>query len=128
MFARETVHLAEVPAAQTDHIKAWLGRRIDHAFDIPDLSTAKLTFAGARMLVIDGHPVADLLFTREGGLPVAYCIFRLDGPTFPVKVDHKGNYNLVSWSDGTLGYVVVGDVDPAALQGIAERIKQQSTS
>src|ERR1700722_10882856 len=29
IYSRETVHLVEVPASQTDHLKAWLGKRVN---------------------------------------------------------------------------------------------------
>jgi anti-sigma factor RsiW len=51
IYSRETLHLVEVPASQSEHLKAWLGRQVKCNLAIPDFSAAGLTFAGGRMVV-----------------------------------------------------------------------------
>src|SRR5690242_6433541 len=66
LYARETEHQAEVPAARLEHIEEWLGERLHRRLVVPKLSEHGLTFAGARLLVVDGAPVAQLLYHRPG--------------------------------------------------------------
>lgn len=120
--SKETKHLVEVPASEADDLKTWLGRRLDRHLEVPDLSASGLQFAGGRMLVIDGKPVAEFMYTRSDGPPVALCIARTGGAAAGVRVDRRGDLSLASWQDGTYTYVIVGILsaaDAAAMAGHA---------
>ena len=125
VYSRETVHLVEVPAAQAEHLKAWLGRRVNRPLVIPDLSAEGLTFAGGRMIVLDGSPVAELMYTRVQGLPIAFCVFNRDGASPEVRLDRRGPTSLASWGDKSHTYVVVGEADQTMIRSIAARARTQ---
>ncbi|MCX7384600.1 MAG: zf-HC2 domain-containing protein [Alphaproteobacteria bacterium] len=125
VFSHETTHLVEVPAEQADEIRRWLGRRLERRLEIPELSPAGLAFAGARMLVIDGKPVADLIYTRDRGGPVAICIARFEGAAEDLRIDRKNGQRVAMWSDGQFAYLVVGDLEVGAARAIAERVAEQ---
>jgi anti-sigma factor RsiW len=119
VYSRETKHLVEVPAAESDHLKAWLGQRLQRNLAIPDLSAAGLHFAGGRMVVAEGRPVAQLIYTREGGLPVALCIARSEGEPSPISVARRDALRVASWGDAAYAYVVVGELDDARAHALA---------
>jgi anti-sigma factor RsiW len=128
IYSRETRHLVEVPADQAEHLRAWLGQRLARNLDVPDLTAAGLRFAGGRMLVINDRPVAQLMYTRDKGLPIAICLTQLAGNALPISIERQGAMQLASWQDGDYGYVVVGEMDAAAARDIAERAKIQLKS
>jgi anti-sigma factor RsiW len=128
IYSHETRHLVEVPAEQVEHLRAWLGQRLARNLDVPDLSAAGLRFAGARMLVINERPVAQLMYTRESGLPIGLCLTQMTGSPSSISVERHGAMQLASWQDGDYGYVVVGDMDAAAARKIAERARIQLKS
>ena len=125
VYGRETLHLVEVPAAQTEHLKAWLGNRLQRRLVVPDLSAAGLQFAGGRMLVAGDKPMAQLMYTRDGGAPVALCIAPMGGGAAKLRVEQRGAMRLALWQDAHFAYVVVGDLDAGAALGIAERAEAQ---
>ena len=125
VYSRETVHLVEVPATQSDHLKMWLGKRVNRSLIIPDFKEAGLTFAGGRMIVMDGAPVAELMYTREKGLPIAFCVFYRKGNPGGVMVSKRGDIHLATWDDGSHSYIVVGEADPAMLRGLAAVAQKQ---
>jgi anti-sigma factor RsiW len=125
VYARETLHLVEVPAAQSDHLKAWLGNRVKATLIIPDFRDAGLTFAGGRLVVLDGAPVAELMYTRAKGLPIAFCVLAHAGEATSVMVERRGAFNLATWDDGHHSYIVVGDAEPAMIRDLAAQAKQQ---
>ena len=125
VISRETTHLAETPASRPDEATAWLGARIARKLVVPDLTRTGLRFAGARLLVIDGQPVADLLYTRERGQPVALCIARMSGDARPIRLVRRDGMQLASWQDGSFVYVVVGDLDRRAAREIAGQAVMQ---
>jgi anti-sigma factor RsiW len=125
VFSRETAHLVEFGPERADQLFAWLGERLHRRVLAPDLRDEGLVFAGGRMLVVDGKPVAELMYTRAGGRPVAFCIAFADGTTAPMRVDARGPQHLASWQDGLHTFVVVGELDKVSAQRIAERIAHQ---
>jgi anti-sigma factor RsiW len=125
VYSRETRHLVEVPPEQVEHLKAWLGQRLARKLDVPNLDAAGLHFAGGRMVIVNGRPVAQLMYTRNQGLPIGICLTQMTGNPSPISVEQSGTLQLASWEDGTYEYVVVGEMDAAAARNIAERVKAQ---
>jgi anti-sigma factor RsiW len=125
VYSRETVHLVEVPAAQTEHLKAWLGKRVNGTLVIPDFRQSGLTFAGGRLVVLDGEPVAELMYTREKGLPIAFCVLSHAGKPSSVAVERRGQTSLATWDDGSHSYIVVGEAEPDVVQQLAATARTQ---
>ncbi len=125
VYAREERHLVEVPADRMDDITGWLGKRLDRRLEVPDLVALGLRFAGARMLVVNGHPVAQLVYTRPQGLPLALCVAKLAAAAAPVQLERHGAQGTALWLDGAYAYVVVGEVADSQLLAIAEQASRQ---
>jgi len=120
VFARETEHLVEVPATRREHIEAWLGERVDYPFRVPDLSTRALTFRGARMLAVDGQPVAQLIYTDARGAAIALCIGRNSNAasTALQQVEERG-LTLFGRASGNHIFVVAGPAGNPLLKTLA---------
>jgi anti-sigma factor RsiW len=119
VYAGENRHLVEVAAAETPHIQQWLGKRLDMKLVVPDLEEQGLTFQGARMLVINGAPVAQLIYTPPGGRALALCIIRSPREDKPPTASRQDDLHLVDWRTKGYGFVVVGWEDDAKMQTIA---------
>jgi anti-sigma factor RsiW len=121
IYAGEKRHLVEVSAEETPHIEQWLGKRLDDlAFKVPDLSAFGLTFKGARMLVINGAPVAQLVYLPADGRAVALCVIHSKGEDKPLTPGQQDDLNLVNWRVKGYGFVVIGWESPDELRAIAE--------
>jgi anti-sigma factor RsiW len=121
IYAREQRHLVEVSAAETPHIEQWLGKRLDDlAFKVPDLRSFGLTFKGARMLVINGTPVAQLVYLPADGRAVALCVIHSKKDDKPLTASKSDDLNMVDWRLKGYGFVVIGWENPDQLQAIAE--------
>jgi anti-sigma factor RsiW len=92
---------------------------------VPDLSGAGLKFAGGRMLVIDGKPVAEFMYTRTDGPPVALCIARTGVEPAGVQVDRRGEMHLASWQSEGYTFVIAGIMSADAAAAVAERARSQ---
>jgi anti-sigma factor RsiW len=123
VFSREDAHLVEIPASRAAELTAWLGSRIGRPLTAPDLSGQGLTFAGGRMLVVDGKPVAELMYTRANGRPIALCIAEADKTITdgmaPTQIARKGDLHLASWQSGSHTFIVVGETDATTIGAIA---------
>jgi len=120
VYAREKRHLVEVAAAETPQIESWLGKRLEMNLVVPDLAAQGLTFQGARMLVINGEPVAQLIYTPPDGRALALCIIRSPKEDKPLTASKQEDLNLVDWRVKGYGFVVIGWEDDAHMRAIAE--------
>jgi anti-sigma factor RsiW len=125
VYSRETTHLVEVPADQADQLTAWLGERLDREIKIPELADAGLRFAGGRMLVVNDRPVAELMYTRDEGLPIAVCVSRIDGKPWSMDVEQHDALRIASWGKDGYAYLVVGELDDATAKDLAKRVEGQ---
>ena len=125
VYSRETAHLVEVPDSQAGQLTAWLGERLDHEIKVPDLADAGLHFAGGRMLVVNDRPVAELMYTRARGRPVAVCVTQIDGKPWSMVVEQHGALRTASWTKDAYAYVVVGEIGDAQALEIAWLAKTQ---
>lgn len=128
VFSRETTHLVEVPATEINELQAWLGERIGRKLAVPDLSVSGLRFAGGRMLVIDSAPVAELVYTRADGPPIALCIGGRQSKPAPIQHDRRGTMHLAYWTEGAHTFAVVGQADASRLLDYARQVKDQGTA
>jgi anti-sigma factor RsiW len=125
VFSRETTHLVEVPPARTADLTNWLGDRIGRHIIVPDLSALGLRFEGGRMLVAGGEPVAQLIYSRNLGLPIAVCLARPAGRPHGIDFVKREGLHLATWTDMDSTYVIVGDVDTEVLREIADSVALQ---
>jgi anti-sigma factor RsiW len=110
LYAREDEHQVEVTAERPDLIEEWLGSRLHRRLHIPDLSDRKLTFAGARLLVADGSPVAELIYHWPGQphQPLGLCITFGDPGDEPVRADSRDGVRQMLWRHRGYTYILVG--------------------
>jgi anti-sigma factor RsiW len=125
IYSRETRHLVEVPADQAEHLTAWLGNRLDRKLVVPNLAALGLHFAGGRMLIVNNHPVGQLMYTRDQGLPVGICVTELRGTPAALSIESRGALRLAIWEDGRYAYLVVGELDAGAAHDIAARVEAE---
>jgi anti-sigma factor RsiW len=122
VYARQTEHLAEVPAERREHIEAWLGSLLNRTLKVPDLSSQGLKFEGARLLAIDAYPVAQLLWSREHGDPIAICVTFGAPKRKPLDIEHHRGLNVGVWDENGYTYVVVGALTEDSVRRIAAKV------
>ena len=128
VYGREQRHLVEVPADEIDHIRAWLGKRLNRENLVADLTPLGLDFEGARLLVINGKHVAQLMYRAEGERPVGFCIINSPKEDAPLVAHTRDDLNLVTWRRDGFGFIVVGWNDPQEIKSIAEAVASQMES
>lgn len=121
VYAKQKRHLVEVKASGTSdassnsHIKKWLSKNLDHNFNIPDLTAGGLTFEGARLLVVSGKPVAQLMYTSADGEVVALCIQKhAQSQSMNAKMpapinDTINGFDFFYWEHGGADLVLIGN-------------------
>jgi anti-sigma factor RsiW len=125
VYAREQRHLVEVPANETPHIEDWLGRRLKSQLQIPNLVSQGLTFQGGRLLVFEGRPMAELVYTPADGPPVGLCITFAVAGMAGAATEQRGDLTIAHWIDNGYFYSVVGWGNDRRMQAIADSVRAQ---
>ncbi len=125
VYAAQGRHLVEVGADETAHLESWLSEQTGVPFGVPDLSASGLTFRGARLLVANGKPVAQLMYTDAAGQVIAVCF--MTGGDAALQSGRGGFTNrsfdgidMISWKTRDASYVVVGPTGAPVLPTVAE--------
>jgi anti-sigma factor RsiW len=93
-------------------VKPWLARKVPQSPDVVDLSANGFPLIGGRVDVIDGNPVATIVYGRAQHL-VSLMTFA-KAIKLPVESTIAG-FHIRSWSQGDLTYVAVSDIPESEL-------------
>jgi anti-sigma factor RsiW len=129
VYARDSRGFEIVPASAAPRIKTWFADLLGRQLSIPDLAVFGFDFRGARLLVIDGSPVAQFLYVERGAPPGAsrhplgVCVTAWPGDDEPLTTARRSGVDLALWTHGGFAYVLVGWLHPAELSQIAIAIR-----
>jgi anti-sigma factor RsiW len=98
----------------------------------PDLKPWGLSFHGARLVVEEGRPAAELIYTTDNKTtdnkaigPLTLIIGSSKQPDIPPTFDHRQDVNLLYWRHQGRAYALVGQADIGYLWGLANDIAWQ---
>jgi anti-sigma factor RsiW len=83
------------------------------------IASASLSFEGSQLLQIEGKPLAQIAYLRDGRTPVALCITRTAMPTAGPATEQRYGLNVVHWVANGYGFMVLGKVPESDLAKIA---------
>ncbi|MFT7772058.1 anti-sigma factor family protein [Roseateles sp.] len=111
--------LYEVASSDRHQVKPWFQGRLDYAPTVLDAPLREQGFAllGGRVQAVRGRPTAVLAYQLRLHKIDLYA-WPAERGSAPEKLQRRG-FNLVHWSDGTMQYWAVSDVDGAELERLA---------
>jgi anti-sigma factor RsiW len=94
---------------------------------LPDLKPWGLTLRGARLVVVDGRPAAQLVYVADDKAlgPVTLVISAAKQPDLSPTIERRQDVNLLYWRNQGRAYALVGRADIGYLWGIANDIAWQ---
>jgi len=94
---------------------------------LPDLKPWGLNFRGARLVVADGRPAAQLVYTTDNKAigPLSLIIGSSKEPDIPPTLARRQDVNLLYWRHQGRAYALVGQSDIGYLWGIANDVAWQ---
>ena len=94
---------------------------------LPDLKPWGLTFHGVRLVVADGHPAAELVYTTDNKAigPLTLIIGSSKQPDSAPALARRQDVNLLYWRHQGRAYALVGQADTGYLWGIANDVAWQ---
>jgi len=116
----------EVVSSDRHTVKPWFQGRIPFTFDLPDLQGTPFILIGGRVTYFHQEPGAHLIFAYQRHMISAF-VFR-DTPQLSIAKtsfsDRATSFNLQTWTHDGLRYVLVSDVNAAALQQLASLLQR----
>ena len=122
--------LVDVPATG-DAREAWqkISQSLPQEVRWPDLNLKPwgLNFRGARLVVADGRPAAQLMYTTDNKAigPLTLIIGSSNEPDTPPTLARRQDVNLLYWRHQGRAYALVGQTDVGYLWGIANDVAWQ---
>jgi anti-sigma factor RsiW len=94
---------------------------------LPDLKPWGMSFRGARLVVLDGRPAAQLFYTTDNKAigPLALIIGSSKQPDIGPTFDRRQDVNMLYWRHQGRAYVLVGQADAGYLWGIGNDVAWQ---
>jgi anti-sigma factor RsiW len=117
----------EVVSSDKHTVKPWFQGRVPFTFDLPELQGSPFTLTGGRVTYFHQEPGAQLIFAYQRHVISAF-IFR-DTPQLAISQtsfsDRSTSFNLETWTQGGLRYVLVSDVNAETLSQLAGLLQQR---
>ncbi len=126
-FTRAAVAGQPYDVASSDRhtVKPWLASRTTVSASIVDLAAQGFPLAGGRVAIVDRIPVPTLVY-RHGEHLIAVTELPLGQPgaRAGAPIETIDGYHAVHWSDASLSYVAVSDIDEKELAAFVEAFRQ----
>lgn len=120
--------LIDVPASNdTREALQKISQNLPQQVRFPDLKPWGLTFRGARLVVVDGRPAAQLVYVTDNKAigPLTLVIGASKQPDLTPTIARRQDLNLLYWRHSGRAYALVGRGDLGYLWGIANDVAYQ---
>jgi anti-sigma factor RsiW len=120
--------LIDVPATgDTREALQKISQSLTQQVRLPNLKPWGLNFRGARLVVVDGRPAAQLVYTTDNKAigPMALIIGSSKQPDIRPTFDRRQDVNMLYWRHQGRAYVLVGQADAGYLWGIGNDVAWQ---
>jgi anti-sigma factor RsiW len=114
--------LVDFNAEDVPELEKWFGAKLNRKLAVPNLSTQGFTAQGGRLVIINGKPAAQFLYSSDKAELVELVVAFTDAPYMPAQSAHRGDVNIVHWRDNGYAYAFAGAIDTDRLQALADRV------
>jgi anti-sigma factor RsiW len=126
VYSAEVRHAVEVPASDSDHLTAWLSKRLGRSLVIPDLSPQGYTFLGGRLLAAEDSPAAQLMFEDQAKKRLTLFLVADGAPgESGFRIEEHGGILTCYWIDRDFGFAIAGEIERDKAMQLAEAIYDQ---
>lgn len=117
----------DVVSTDRHTVKPWFQGRIPFSFNVPELAGSEFTLLGGRMVYLHQQPGAQLIVGMRQH-KISVLIFQNAGwggsLAMAGGVATRNSFHVATWQSGGLRFFVIGDVEPAEVEKLAELFKK----
>jgi anti-sigma factor RsiW len=108
-------HLTDVTSTDQHTVKPWFDGKIDFAPPVKELRDVGFPLLGGRLDVVEGHTAAALVYGRQKHFLNLYIWPGNPAWTREVRASQRNGYHLLRWSDGSMNFSLVSDLNEAEM-------------
>ena len=124
LYVTETRHPVEVAATESDHLTAWLSKRLDRPLRIPSIPGYELV--GGRLLPSEYGPAAQLMYEGADRRRITLYFCAADQPNgTEFRTARSGSVNALLWREAGLVWAMVGELDRDGLISLAHQVQSE---
>lgn len=129
VYTPDRARPVEIRAEDRAQLLAWTSRRLGRPVTIPDLATSGYRLMGGRVVATEHGPAALFMYDDDRGSRLVVLSRPMAADADAPMTAHAGQgINGFSWSDGGLGYSLVGAAAPETLHPLADEARRQIRS
>lgn len=130
VYAPDDRHPVEVRASESEHLAAWLSKRMDMTFRIPRLAGLGFTLVGGRLMIGETAPAAMLMYENgQGRRLVLYLRNDLPGTgRAEMRYERGTGAGVLYWTDGPRGFGLSGGFSEQELMAAGQVVRAQYAS
>ena len=107
-------------------VKPWFQGKLPFTFNLPELQNSSFKLVGGRVMYFEHSPGAQLLFELRNHRLTVFILQDQLG-TIPLSMGvtaaREMAFNVETWSESGLRYVVIGDAGPADIHELSELLR-----
>lgn len=118
--------LTDISSSDQHTVKPWFNGKLDFAPPVQDLTDQGFPLVGGRLDYLAGRPVAALVYRHRQHFIQLFVWPRTEPGNRTPRLQALRGYQVLHWSDTTMNYWVVSDLNPATLQIFGELLQGQA--
>jgi anti-sigma factor (TIGR02949 family) len=118
-------HLADIAVSDQHTVKPWFAGRLDFSPLVVDFASEGFPLAGGRLDYIGGRPVAAVIYNRRAHVINLFTCPDPSGGASPPRMTEDRGYHAVSWSDGSMRFCAVSDVNGDELATFVRMVRDE---
>ncbi len=120
-------HLVDVASSDRHEVKPWFNGKLDYAPAVSDLASQGFPLIGGRLDFVNHRPVAVLVYGRRKHVINLFCWPTTDMDHVKLQQLERSGFHLVHWTQGSLEYWALSDLNAAELAQFANLVQGVST-
>jgi anti-sigma factor RsiW len=116
-------HITGIASSDERAVKRWFENKVKFVLTVRDFATDGFALQGGRVDIIEGRPVAALVYARLGNLINVFVWPTPELDASPHAGSRQG-YQWFDWRTGKLEFCAVSDADPTDLQQLRRLIAE----
>jgi anti-sigma factor RsiW len=121
MHSLQPGHITGVASNDERAVKQWFEDKVKFALPVRDFASNGFALQGGRLDIIEGRPVAALVYARGGNLINVFIWPSPESDASPHTGSRQG-YQWIDWRKGQLNFCAVSNADPTDLEQLRQLI------
>jgi anti-sigma factor RsiW len=121
MHSLQPGHLTGIAASNERAVKQWVEGKVNFVLPVRDYANDGFALQGGRLDIIEGRPVAALVYARRGNL-INVFVWSTTEPDASPHAGSRQGYQWIDWRKDRLDFCAVSDADPTDLEQLRQLI------